>query len=129
MSNRQKSTLRTLNFRHICSGGVPALTKSAGGKLAEAASVLLEHRAHKSPVKITVQEESTETFLLSFLTVTEQMRFTYGDLQDATEEGACGIAIAVIQVLTAFTVIHRSWKTTGFDYFLGEAGDFLFQHK
>lgn len=56
------------------------------------------------------------------------MRRTYGDPDENTEEGACGLALLLLISLTNYTVVRRSRKGTGIDYFLGDANDFLFQN-
>ena len=57
------------------------------------------------------------------------MRRTHNDLQDATEAGACGLAILLVQLFVGYTVVERSVKGTGFDYWLGSENDALFQNK
>ena len=58
----------------------------------------------------------------------EQTRKCCSDMQDATELGAYGIAFLLIRRLTTYTVIERSRKGTGFDYWLGEGkSDYPFQ--
>jgi hypothetical protein len=51
--------------------------------------------------------------------VTPQMMRTYNDLQEATEDGACAIAILVLRQFAGLTVVQRSRKGTGVDYWLG----------
>jgi hypothetical protein len=51
----------------------------------------------------------------------------WNDLEETTEYAAYGIAILLIMEITAFTVIRRSRKGTGFDYWLGKKDDLLFQ--
>ncbi|ETW93058.1 MAG: hypothetical protein ETSY2_52085 [Candidatus Entotheonella gemina] len=52
----------------------------------------------------------------------------WADEQEATEYGACGIAILIILALTDYTVIRRSRKGTGIDYWLGyQDTDYPFQ--
>jgi len=60
---------------------------------------------------------------LSWSPVDEQQRRCYNDLQEATERGACAIAILLIQKATGKIVIERSRKGTGFDYWLGDHDD------
>jgi hypothetical protein len=55
--------------------------------------------------------------------VDDQTRRCYNDLQEATELGACGIAILIVCDLTGMVVIERSKKGPGFDYWLGEEDD------
>jgi hypothetical protein len=59
------------------------------------------------------------------------MRKCYADLQHATELGACGIAVLLVEGLTDLTVIEQSRKGKGFDYWLGRKGSSspLFQDK
>jgi hypothetical protein len=47
------------------------------------------------------------------------MRRCWNDKEYTTEQGAYGIALLLIQRLTDFTVIERSRRGTGFDYWLG----------
>ena len=62
---------------------------------------------------------------------TEQMRRCWADLEVATEHGAYGIAALLIPVLTNLTIVQRSRKGTGFDFWLGpmSADEVLFQKK
>lgn len=47
----------------------------------------------------------------------------WNDLEYTTEQAAYGIAFMIITRLTDFTVIERSRKGTGFDYWLGTEND------
>lgn len=95
----------------------PRLTAAAGRTMTEAAAVSLEERGHGREVELQVGGEFTTIYLLRRPDVTEQMRGTY-DAEEATEFGACGIAILVIQDQTGWTV-QRAFKGDGFDYWLG----------
>lgn len=100
--------------------GAPGLTADMGGSLAEAASVCLEQQGHKTNVCIDVDGSFKTKYSLLYLTITEQMRRCYHDSQEATENGACGIALLLVQDLIGLTSIFRSRKGTGFDYWLGQ---------
>ncbi len=52
----------------------------------------------------------------------------YGDLEEATELAACGVAILVLRDLTGLRAIERARKGKGFDDWLGE-DEPLFQNK
>ena len=110
------------------SNGYPALTPAAGGRLAEAASVALERHKHQNPVTLKARGAFVVQFALEYFKINDQMRRTYGDPDENTEEGACGIALLLLINLTNHTVVRRSRKGTGVDYFLGDANDFLFQN-
>src|SRR5207247_1250542 len=53
---------------------------------------------------------------------------SYGDIDENTEFGAMGIAIAIVNNQTGWKV-KRSYKGTGFDFWVGDADDELFQNK
>ncbi|QDU42270.1 hypothetical protein Mal52_07260 [Symmachiella dynata] len=112
---------RTLDL-HLLGGKIPGLTDSLGQMHAEAAAVCLEHNEHAQGVSLLVKGDS-QIFPLSWPKVTHQMLRAYADLQDATEMGACGIAILLIMEMTDLTVVERSWKGTGFDYWLGRSDE------
>lgn len=109
---------------------MPGLTSQFGGMLAEAAAVCLQNRAHKTGTKIVVVGKTTDQYVLNWKEVTEQQTRAYNDLQEATEYGACGIAIILAEKITGNVVIERSRKGTGFDYWLGKNDeDPLFANK
>jgi hypothetical protein len=112
--------------------GLPAITPSFGAALAEACAVCLEDQGHLQGVKLTVNGDFRTTFRLYWQPVTQQMLRCWNDEEFTTEQAAYGIAFMLIRQLTEFTVIERSRKGTGFDYWLGsedEAGELPFQNK
>lgn len=112
--------------------GTPGITPDFGGCLCEAASVCLEDRSHTSGVSISVDGAlAAHTMPLVWPAATQQAKHCYADPQFAVEFGAYGIAVLLIERLTEFTVVERSRKGTGFDYWLGPKRDAqpLFQDK
>jgi len=112
--------------------GVPVLTTAFGFTLAEAGAVCFESANHKNGVKLDVSVSSEDRnfevkYKVYWPYVTDQMRRCYGDLEVTTEHGAYGVAILLILSLTDYTVVERSRKGTGFDYWLGRKDDVLFQ--
>lgn len=99
--------------------GLPAITPSLGAALAEACAVCLEEQGHSQGVKIIIDGDFTGTFNLRWQVVTEQMLRCWNDEEFTTEQAAYGIAFLIIRELTSLTVIERSSKGTGFDYWLG----------
>jgi hypothetical protein len=95
----------------------PLLTPSAGQYLADAAGVCLAEQRHGQDVIFQVTGEFRGSYLLQWPDITEQMRATY-DREEATEYGACGLAILVMCDQTGLTV-QRAFKGGGFDYWLG----------
>ena len=109
--------------------GFPHIPSEGGAMLAQAAVVCLDHEGHTSGVQLMVDGFSTDTFSLSWSEeVTEAKRRFWNDLEDATQQGAYAVAILLIRALTGYTVIERSRKGTGFDWWLG-TDDNLFQGK
>ena len=97
--------------------------------MAQAAVICLDHQTHTSAVPLVVDGNFTATFSLSWSErVTEAKRRFWNDLDEATQQGAYAVAILLIRALTGYTVIERSRKGTGFDWWLG-AEDNLFQSK
>lgn len=109
--------------------GCPALTQDCGRSFAEAAAVCLEDQGHVRRAVLHVTGHYTEFLAVIWPGVTDQMRRCHNDPEVATEWGAYGIAILLIQDLVGFTVIERSRKGTGFDYWLGADEEWIFQHK
>jgi hypothetical protein len=60
---------------------------------------------------------------VSRLEITLQMQSSWADIQEATEYGAAGLAILLVCPLVGLTVVQRSAKGTGVDYWLGEQED------
>lgn len=105
------------------------LTSEFGTCLAHAAAICLEDQGHSDRVNLTVNGEFNRTFEIFRPSVTDQMRRTWNDEQVATEHGAYGIAFLLILDLTGLTVIEKSRKGPGFDYWVGEDNGDLFQNK
>lgn len=107
------------------------LTKVCGSFLAEAAAFCLYQHKHAAPVVFTVRGDVAKSGFLVWDVATEQHRGSYADLPEATEWGACGIAILVATRLTGIQFVQRSVKGAGVDYWLGDDTDDhgLFQRK
>ena len=80
-------------------------------------------------VSLSVDGAYKATYSVQRLAITDQLRSTHSDAQDATEWGACGLAILIICDLTPYTIVERAWKGGGFDYWLGNKDDPLFQKR
>ena len=75
------------------------------------------------PVELVVTGEYRRRAEVSWDGPTAQVRRSYADLQEATEFGAAGVAIATLNRLGGFVVMERSRKGTGFDYWISRHGD------
>jgi hypothetical protein len=109
--------------------GFPALTPAAGLQLAEAAAVCLEERGHANEVVLSLCGKWTQQYQVVRPDVTSQMRRCYNDPEEATEWGACGLALLLMRDLSGFSVVERSRRGTGFDYWLGDLDESAFQQK
>lgn len=121
----------TLNLSDL-NAGLLGITGNYGGALAEAAAVCLESQSHATGVKLNVSGEFIGIYEVYWDQVDDQMRKCYADEQVATEHGAYGIAFLIIRDKTDFTVMEKSKKGTGFDYWLGTGdneSDLPFQNK
>ena len=109
--------------------GLPALTPAAGQTLAAAASLCLADRERSAPIRLRVLGSYRTVYHVVPLQVTEQMRLCYNDTEEATEFGACAVVLLLIQHLTGLTVVERSRRGTGFDYWIGTADTMPIQKK
>lgn len=126
----------TNNFRELrltaLSKGLPAITSALGSAIAKAGAVCFADREHTNGAEFYVHGDFAETFKIFWLEVTDQMSRCWHDLDNATEYAAYSIAFLLVLNLTDYTVIRRSRKGTGFDYWLGYAKNedvLLFQNK
>jgi len=88
--------------------------------LGEAATVCLEDQQHVSGVELRVRGHSDHVRALDWQAGDDQMRRCYNDSRKATEYGAEGIAILVVEMITGLTVVERSDTGTHVDFWLGE---------
>lgn len=110
--------------------GIAGLTPSRCASYAEAASVCLENQGHSSPASMEVfvqTSQSTETKTINWSATHGRAARSWNDLQEATEDGACGIA-ALIWCKPKGLKMERSAKGTGIDYWLADDHDQLMQH-
>ncbi|WP_293330070.1 hypothetical protein [Microcoleus sp. CAWBG58] len=112
------SQIQVLNLQSL-DRGLPAITPAFGAALAEAGAICLTDEAHQPGVTLEVEGEFSSTFILDWQPVTEQTRRCWNDEEYATEQAAYAVAFLLILQLTNLTVIERSRKGTGFDYWLG----------
>lgn len=101
--------------------GFPAISKNIGQYLAEGGAFCLEAHGHKSGVALEILGDYPKTIELYWSNVVDpQVTRAWNDSQEATEYGAVAIAIVILSKLTSYSIIERSFKGTGFDYWLGD---------
>ena len=113
--------------------GMPGISPRFGASLAEAATICFEGQSHLSGVRMNIDGNYNQIVAVHWPPITDvdQARRCWADAQVATEHGAYGVASLLVIALTELTVLSRSRKGTGFDYWLGPKGetDPLFQNK
>lgn len=101
-------------------GGAYGVTAALGECYAQAASVCLEDQGHLIPTVMKVHADTEVSHAsIRWGAVDDQMRRSWNDKENATENGAYGIAILVVLKIKHLHVLERSKKRTGFDYWLG----------
>ena len=115
-----------LDLNDLAGGGNPGITAEKGAGLTQAAAVCLEEQGHQQGALLTIRGNvSNRTCPLAWPPVNLQDRRTWNDDQEATAEGASGIAALLANRAIGHQVILRSRKSTpqdptGFDYWLGD---------
>ena len=99
--------------------GIHNLHAVRGAVFCQAGAVCLDAQGHVSGVPMQVDGNFAEAFSVTFPDVTDQMRKSWRDSIEATYNGATGIAILLVRMLTGFTVIKQSVIGSGFDWLLG----------
>lgn len=115
--------------------GMIGLTPAVGESFAEAASVCLQGQNHSSPAAMELHHRRTQTkstIMVTWRSADDTVRRTWNDPIEATEYGACGIAALIVRELKGLSIVRRSARGTGFDFWLGEtvsteSGGSLFQ--
>lgn len=115
--------MRELNI-DIIKEGMPGITPAIGNYLLENCMVSLHASGHADGIAMQVRGLSDEIFNLHWKgKVTDQMTRSYQDDFETTEQGAVCISVLVATHLTDYTIVERSWRGTGIDYWLGYADD------
>jgi len=120
----------TININDIYQG-LPGLTTTSGKHLFEACIVCLTRQNHNSNgTKLSVYGDKQIDFTLTWDNIfDEQLDRTWADQFYATEHGAVCLVILLALKLTDYTIIEKSARKNGFDYWLGQKEDILFQKK
>lgn len=113
------------------SQGLPGLSKVSGQHLYESCVICLTRQNHKSiGTAFSVYGDNEIDCTLTWENIfDDQLNRTWADQFYATEHGAVCLAILLALKLTDYTIIEKSARKNGFDYWLGEKDDILFQRK
>jgi hypothetical protein len=113
---RESLVLQNLAERH------PGLTPEVAGFYCQAASVCLS-RHHMPPTEITILwREAEGTRAVDWVVPDSRTVRAWANDIDATEMGAYGILLAVVEVERGLVAIARAETLTGADHYVGPAG-------
>ncbi|WP_214071829.1 hypothetical protein [Mucilaginibacter sp. dw_454] len=105
-------------------GHSTGLSVRTGGFYSETASVCLNLHGHPVKVNFPVSGALAFDYELESISVDQMAVDSSGDVEEATQFGAMGLAILIINDQTGWKV-KRSWKGTTFDFWVGEEDDTL----
>ena len=108
-----------LDLNDLDTDDIPGMDRQKGNDLAKDAAVCLEFQGHAPGVQLTVRGMVDIRYTVIWPLVTAQNLRTRADTQEATEDGAAGIATLLAIRQIGHTVIARSRRGTGVDYWLG----------
>lgn len=117
-----------LDLRDLA-GGLGNITAEFGSAIAQAGGVSFEKQGHSSGATLALEGDHPGSLTCLWARCDEKARRCWNDQEMATEFGAEAIAILLVYRYCRFQVVERSWKGTGFDYWLGDDDDNLFQSK
>jgi sarcosine oxidase delta subunit len=94
-----------------------------------ACMVCLHRNKHSNQVQLDLQGDINTQITLQWEDFfDEQIDRTWQDYEYATEHGAICISVMLVKEFTDYTIIERSRKGTGFDYWLGYESIIPFQN-
>jgi len=110
--------------------GLPGITSVAASQLYEAFEVCMHTSGHAEKVGLSMAGITNNSINLLWADeYNGQKERTYADMQYTVEHGAVCLSVMLSTALTPYTVIERSRKGTGIDYWLGDKDSVLFQKK
>lgn len=108
--------MRTLYLDKL-NGGVAGISNAYGAFLAEAAAVCLDAVGHSSGIMLKVEGDLEAVFQVHW---TQQIganeRSSWGDLKEATEYAAMGLAVLLLEALTEYDLFHRNEQDDEADF-------------
>ena len=83
----------------------------------------MESQGHAQGAWLSVRGLRNSNYYLDWPPISDQSRRAWNDPDEATENGAAGVAALLAIRETGYTIIERSLKGTGVDYWLGDGSD------
>lgn len=124
MTEAELSQLKTLDLDRL-SLGLPGVTPALGRSHVEACMARMhDQRKFSGHALMLTGDLGNEVYNLFWQdTVNQQLLNSYNDDEVTTESAAYAIAFILVINLTEYTIVRKSKKGTGFDYWLGKADD------
>lgn len=117
-----------MRLENIRTENIPGLSSGTRDYLLESAVVSLCRNHHKPGVEMECTGINSKREKLEWeLLYSDILDRSFNDQEVATEHGACCISILYALQNTEYTVVRRSRKKSGIDYWLGRKEDQLFQ--
>ena len=118
-----------ITLEDILTANIPGISPGTALYLCENAVVCLHRQNHLSGVMMVCKGININPEAINWATpFTDQMDRSLNDQEVATEHGAACISVLYALQHTEYTVIQRSRKKSGIDYWLGRKEDILFQN-
>ena len=118
-----------ITLEDILTANLPGISPGTALYLCENAVACLHRQNHSCGVMMACKGIDNNPETINWTTpFTGQMDRSLNDQEVATEHGAVCISVLYALQHTEFTVIQRSRKKTGVDYWLGRKEDILFQN-
>lgn len=108
-----------LDLNDLSLGLMPGVTAEAGASLAQAAGVCLESQGHAQGVNLRVRGDRRGNHEMHWPPVTPQAQRSWANEDNATEDGAAGVAVLLAREEIGYLVVERANRGAGFDYWLG----------
>ena len=107
------------SFDALC-GGKLGLTPAAGSFLSESAEFCLSKNNHTDPVTLNITGDTETSGVLEWSRPADHKTAdrTYGNRNEASEDGAYAVAIVVLTQLENFPAVAKSPIGTGMDYWI-----------
>jgi hypothetical protein len=90
------------------SRGMPGMTSEQGAAFAQAAAVCFDSQGHASGVELTIRGYQTGSHQAHWAPVFDSIRNSWADPNEATENGAVGVAVLLADKLLGKQVILRA---------------------
>ena len=100
----------------------PGVSEVKGRELAEAAAFCLSTSGHVQGVNLRVVGVQVGEYQVTWRKLPDNVAAARNDLQEATEDGAMGLAILLVRTHMRYEIMLRARKGLGYDYHIRKLG-------